>query len=161
MQNSKRIIYFFALLKFLIPFLLIHPTFELHRDEYLYLADSDHLAWGYIEMPPMLALMGAISKLLGGSFYTVYFWGGLLGALTMIVAGKIAVALKGDITAVYITCIAFLFSGFLRMHILFQPNMLDVFFWTLSAYYIIKWIDTSNKKYLYFIGICFGLGILS
>lgn len=161
MQNSKRIIYFFAFIKFIIPFVLIHPTFELHRDEYLYLADAEHLSWGFLEMPPMLAFMGAISKLFGSGFYPVYFWGGLIGALTMIVVGKIAMTLKGDITAVYIACIAFLFSGFLRMHILFQPNMLDVFFWTLSAYYIIRWIDTDHKKYLYFTGICFGLGILS
>lgn len=161
MQQSKKIIYFFALVKCLIPFLLIYPAFELHRDEYLYLADAAHLSWGYIEMPPLLALMGAISKWMGNGFYTVYFWDGLLGGLTVLVVGNIVLQLKGNITAVYIACISFLFSVFLRMHILFQPNILDVFFWTLSAYIIILWIDTNHKKYLYFLGISFGLGILS
>ena len=161
MQQSKKIIYFFALVKCLIPFLLIYPAFELHRDEYLYLADAAHLSWGYIEMPPLLALMGAISKWMGHGFYPVYFWDGLLGGLTVIVVGNIVLQFKGSITAVYIACISFLFSVFLRMHILFQPNILDVFFWTLSAYIIILWIDTNHKKYLYFLGISFGLGILS
>ena len=37
--------------------------YELHRDEYLYLSESDHLAWGYIEAPPLLSLLGYISSL--------------------------------------------------------------------------------------------------
>ncbi len=157
---SKYIIAITALIKLLIPFLLIHNAFELHRDEYLYLADSDHLAWGYIEMPPLLAALGYISKLLGGSVQTVYLWGGLFGAATAILTGAIVLRLKGNTTAVFIACLAYLCSAFLRMHILFQPNFLDVFFWTLSSYCIICWIDSNDKKYLYWLGISFGLGIL-
>ena len=160
MKKENLIIYSFALVKLLVPFLLIHAAFELHRDEYLYLADADHLAWGYIEMPPMLAVLGYISKLLGGTVHTVQLWGGVFGALTVIVVGKIAIQLKGNAFAVFIACLAFLCSGFLRMNILFQPNFLDVFFWTLATHYIIYWIDTEDKKYLYYLGICFGLGIL-
>ena len=158
--RSKYIIAFFALLKFLVPFLLIHHQFELHRDEYLYLADADHLAWGYIEMPPMLAVLGYLSKLMGGSVQSVYIWGSLFGACTIIVISKIVHRLKGNDTAVFIASLAFLCSGFLRMNVLFQPNFLDVFFWTLSSYYIICWIQTNENKYLYAIGISFGFGIL-
>ncbi len=154
------IIGIFALIKFLIPFVLIHPAFELHRDEFLYLADSDHMAWGYIEMPPLLAVLGYLSKLAGGSIYTVYFWSGLIGALTMMVTGKIVLQLKGNATAVFFACLSFLCAGFLRMHILFQPNILDVFFWTASSYCIISYINTNKYQYLYYLGICFGLGIL-
>ncbi len=160
MKKENLIIYGFALLKLLVPFLLIHSAFELHRDEYLYLADSDHLAWGFIEMPPMLAVLGYVSKLLGGTVHTVQLWGSVFGALTIIVVGRTVLQLKGNAFAVLIACLAFLCSGFLRMNILFQPNFLDVFFWTLSSFYIIKWIDTNNKKYLYYLGICFGFGIL-
>lgn len=163
MQSSTRSMYIiacFALIKLLIPFIFIHPDFDLHRDEYLYLADADHLAWGYIEMPPLLAFLGYISKLLGGTIFTVRLWGGISGALTVWAVGKIVLQLKGNSNAVFFACLAFLCAGFLRMNILFQPNFLDVFFWTLSSYYIICWIDTDQKKYLYFLGICFGLGIL-
>lgn len=161
MQNSKRIIYFFALVKFIIPFVFINAAFELHRDEYLYLADADHLAWGYIEMPPILAVLGYISKLFGSSFYTVYFWGSLFGAMTIALVGKIAIELKGNVYAVFIACLAFLCSAYLRMNILFMPNFLDAFFWTWGAYLIIKLINTNNKRFLYYLGICFGLGMLA
>lgn len=160
-QKSYLIIFAFAIIKFLVPFLFIHSAFELHRDEYLYLADADHLAWGYIEMPPMLAIMGAISKLWGTSFYTIYFWDALFGSATLVLVGKIVLQLKGNNYAVLIACLSFLTAGFLRIHILFQPNILDIFFWTLSSYYIICLIDTDDNKYFYYIGICFGLGILA
>lgn len=158
--RSNRIIACFALIKLLIPFVLIHPDFGLHLDEYLYLADADHLSWGYIEMPPLLAVLGFISKLLGGTVFTVRLWGGLTGALTVWIVGKTVLRLKGDSRAVFIACLAFLCAGFLRMHILFQPNFLDVLFWTLSSYFIVCLIDSNDKKYLYYIGLCFGLGIL-
>lgn len=141
--------------------MLIHPAFELHRDEYLYLADADHLAWGFIEMPPFLAFLGCISKLFGGSFYAVYFWGSLFGALTMVLIGKIVLRLNGNNYGIFIACLAFLCSGFLRLNALFQPNFLDVFFWTSSAYFLICLISSNHKKYLYLIGISFGLGMLS
>ncbi len=160
-QKSYLIIFAFAIIKFLVPFLFIHPAFELHRDEYLYLADADHLAWGYIEMPPMLAVMGAISKLGGTSFYTIYFWDALFGSATLVLVGKIVLQLKGNSYAVFIACLSFLTAGFLRIHILFQPNILDIFFWTLSSYLLIYWINTDDKKYLYYLGVCFGLGMLA
>ncbi len=159
-RNAHYLIGFFALLKLLIPFLLIHPSFDLQRDEYLYMADAGHLAWGYIEMPPLLAVLGFISNLLGGSANTVHMWGGIFGALTVLLVGKMVLQMKGDLWAVFIACLAFLCSGFLRMHVLFQPNFLDVFFWTAASYLIICWIDTEKTKYLYLLGICFGLGML-
>ena len=160
-QNSRRVIYFFALIKFLIPFLFIHSPFELHRDEYLYLADARHLDWGYIEMPPMLALLGFISNLFSASVYAVYFWSSLFGALTLIIVGKIVIELKGSVYAVFIACLSFLTSAYLRINILFMPNFLDGFFWTLSCFHIIKFINSHQNKYLYWLGVCFGLGFLS
>ena len=161
MSKNNRIIFLFALIKFSTPFLFIHHAFELHRDEYLYLADAQHLDWGFIEMPPILALLGRISLWFGSSFYAVHWWGALFGALTMILVGRIVQRLGGNSYAVSLACLSFLVSGFLRMHILFQPNFLDVFFWTLSCYYMIAWIQTNDKKFIYYIGICFGLGMLS
>jgi len=44
---------------------------------------------------------------------------------------------------------------------MFQPNFLDVFFWTLMAYGIIRHIQTNEPKGLYIAGIALGLGLLS
>lgn len=159
-KSTKYIIAFFVMIKLMVPFIFIHEQFELHRDEYLYLADADHLAWGFIEMPPLLAVLGYISKLMGGTIHSVQLWGGFFGAATMFLVGKIVVQLKGNTTAVFMACLGFLCSALLRMNILFQPNFLDIFFWTASSYCIILWLDSKKIKYLYLLGICFGLGML-
>jgi hypothetical protein len=47
------------------------------------------------------------------------------------------------------------------MHFLFQPNFLEIFFWTAIVYSIIFFIQTKQTKWLYILGISCGLGMLS
>jgi len=46
--------------KLALQFVLVNPVYELHRDEFLYLNQADHLAFGYICVPPFTALMSKI-----------------------------------------------------------------------------------------------------
>lgn len=161
MSKTTRLILLFALIKLLIPYLFIHPMYELHRDEYLYLSESDHLAWGYIEAPPLLSLLGYISGLLGKSIAVVRFWSAFFGALNIYLIGRLVQKLGGGMYACLLTCLGFLFAGYLRMNILFQPNFLELFFWTLNSYLVVRLIQTDNKKYLYLLGLSFAFSILS
>ncbi len=47
------------------------------------------------------------------------------------------------------------------MHYLFQPNFLEIFFWTLIAYSCIRYVQTQKNEWLYVLGISIGLGMLS
>jgi len=157
----RRLILLLALVKFLVPYLAIHPMYELHRDEYLYLAEADHLSWGYMEAPPLLALLGWISKLFGSSLMVVRFWATLFGAMTLWLVGHITLRLGGGIYAVLLACLGFLLSGFLRMHILFMPNFLEVFFWTLNFWFIIRLLQEERPRDLYGLALSLALGFLS
>ena len=150
-----------ALIKLLIPFIAIYPQYELHRDEYLYLAEGRHLVWGFEEAPPLLPFLGWISYVAGNSFFTVRIWGALLGALTALVLGAMVYRLGGKWLAQLIAGLCFLLSAYLRIHILFQPNILDVFFWSLIAYALVCFFQTQNNRWLYVAGVALGLGILS
>lgn len=60
----------FALLKFISGTALAgYGTYEPHRDEYRYLDYGRHLAWGYIEVPPLTALQSWLTLALGGIFF--------------------------------------------------------------------------------------------
>jgi hypothetical protein len=59
----------FVTLKLVLQFVLINPVYELHRDEFLYLNQADHLAFGYICVPPFTALISKIIYMLGGSIF--------------------------------------------------------------------------------------------
>jgi 4-amino-4-deoxy-L-arabinose transferase-like glycosyltransferase len=154
-------IFVLAILKFAIPFFLQHPVYELHRDEFLYLEQGHHLAWGYMEVPPMLSWLAWITNSFGGSFFWVKFWPSFFGALTLIVTCRMVKELGGALFAILIAGFCIMFTAFLRVHFLFQANFLDIFWWTLSAYFITRFINTKHIKYLYCIGFAFGCGWLA
>ena len=166
MKNEKiidhnKLIYFLAILKFIIPFILVSSFYELHRDEYLYLAEAKHVAWGYMEVPPMLSFLGWIANLFGATMFWVKLWPGLFGAATFIITAKIVTDLGGKIVAIVLCFLAFILTGYIRLFYLFHPNFLDVFFWTLMAFAVFKFIITNQHKWLYLLGISAGLGMMS
>jgi hypothetical protein len=56
MKNNNRLLYFLAFVKFILPFFLQNSIYEPHRDEFLYLAEGRHMAWGFMEVPPLLSV---------------------------------------------------------------------------------------------------------
>ena len=150
MRKVPIIILLLAAGKFVLPFLLHHPAYELHRDEYLYFAQGQHLDFGFLENPPLIGLLGWISSLLGGSFFWIKFWPALFGAFTLLLACGIARQLGGGLYAQGITALGMLFSAYLRVHFLFQPNFLDIFWCAAAAYSFLRYANTEDKKYLYF-----------
>jgi len=150
-----------ALVKFALPFFLQHPVYELHRDEFLYLEQGHHLAWGYMEVPPMLSWLAFLTHALGGSFFWVKFWPCLFGAFTVIITCRMVQEMKGGLFAIFIAGLCIILSGYLRLNFLFQPNFLEVFWWSLAAYFIIRFINTNQVKYLYLVGFAFGFSWLA
>ena len=147
-----------AIVKFLIPFVLVASVFELQRDEFLYYQQGQHLALGYLENPPMFSYLAIISSWMGGTEWTVKFWPALFGALTVIVACKITARLGGKGFAQFLTGFGMITGAFLRIHILFQPNILDIFFWTCCLYFLVRYVQTNNSKNIFWIAICIALG---
>src|SRR6185437_4352554 len=89
----------FILLKFLLQYLLYNPYYDLQRDEYLYLDQANHPAWGYVSVPPVTAWFSAIIQFLGNSVFWVRFFPALFGALTLVVVWKAIEELKGNLYA--------------------------------------------------------------
>jgi 4-amino-4-deoxy-L-arabinose transferase-like glycosyltransferase len=158
MRRTEIIIILLALLKFVLPFLIVDGTFELHRDEYLYYEQGQHLDFGYLENPSLIGFLAHASAFLGGTYFWIKFWPALFGALTLLVTCKIAKELGGSVYAQIIAGLGILFSAYLRIHFLFQPNFLDIFFWTMSAYFLIRFCKTKEDKYLLLLCVSLALG---
>jgi len=158
MKQAKpdwRIIILLAIVKFCLPFILQSPVYELQRDEYLYYQQGLHLDLGYLENPPLLSYLGTISSWLGGSEFWIKFWPSLLGACTVVVTCLVAAEFGGRLFAQLIAGLGILTGAYLRMHSLFQPNILDIFFWTLAIYFFVRFIKTTETRFLY--GFIFSL----
>ena len=155
---NKLVIFLLAGLKFLIPFLLIHPAFQLQRDEYLYYQQGQHFDLGYLENPPLLSYLGYISSWFGNKEWLVRFWPGFVGSLTVLTTCLTTARLGGKAFAQFLAGLGIITGAFLRVHILFQPNILDIFFWTCSLYFLVKFIQTNDQKDLLWFAICLALG---
>src|SRR5690349_12316914 len=130
MIKKNLLLLFFIALKFVLQFTLIHPVYDLHRDEYLHLDQGNHLAAGFLSVPPFSSWIAWIIQQLGGSEFWVKFFPALFGALTIVVVWKAIEALKGGLFALVLGATCVLFSALLRLNTLFQPNSFDVLAWT-------------------------------
>lgn len=161
MKQKNWILVGFILLKFLLQYLLINPNYDLHRDEYLHLDQANHLAWGFLSIPPVTSWLSYIISLFGNTIFWVKFFPALFGALTILVVWKTIEELKGDLFALVLGATCLLFSALLRLNFLYQPNSLDVLCWTVFYFTLVKYINSENAKYLFIGGFIFAVGFLN
>jgi hypothetical protein len=147
-----------AIVKFLLPLFLQSPVYELQRDEYLYYQQGQHLALGYLENPPLLGYLGWISSWFGDSAAWIKLWPCLFGAGTLVITCLIVAELGGRLFAQFLAALGIITGAYMRVHFLFQPNMLEIFFWTLCFFFLVRYINTRNENYIYGIALSLALG---
>jgi hypothetical protein len=90
-----RLVIGFAALTILIHF-LTNGAYGYFRDELYFMACGDHLAWGYVDLPPMVALVARFSRAaMGDSLFALRFFPALAGGATVAIAGILAWELGG------------------------------------------------------------------
>ncbi len=161
MTKKTIILIGFIALKFLLQFLLLSPVYDLQRDEYLHLDQANHLAWGYVSVPPFTSWTSYIIQLLGNSIFWIKFFPAAYGALTMYVVWKAIEELKGSLFALILASTGVLFSVLLRLNDLYQPNSFDVLSWTALYFVALRYFKTENTKWLFIGAVIFGVGFLN
>jgi hypothetical protein len=161
MKKETLVLLGFIGLKFILQFLLLSPEYDLHRDEYLHLDQANHLAWGYLSVPPFTSWTSYIIQVAGNSIFWVKFFPALYGALTLYVVWKTIEALNGNLFALVLGATCILFSAILRLNTLYQPNSFDVLSWTTLYFVLIKYIRTEHTKWLFIGAVAFALGFLN
>lgn len=138
-------------------------NYGFHRDELLHLSASEHLDWGFMEFPPLIGAIGKASYFLFDySLFGVRLFPTLAGVAILVLCCLMVIQLGGKQKATLLAGICILaFLPFYRNHTLFQPVAFDQLFWTLGFYYVIKFINSENKRYLILLGITLGLGLMN
>lgn len=149
------------MLKFFLQFWLLSSEYDLQRDEYLHLDLGNHLAWGYLSVPPFTAWTSYSIQILGNSIFWIKFFPALYGALTIYVVWKAIEELNGSLFALVLGAICVLFSVLLRLNMLYQPNSFDVLCWTTLYFVLLKYINTENSKWLFIGAGVFAVGFLN
>ena len=160
-KTASLILFLLVLAKFIVQYLVVHPAYDLHRDEYLHLDQANHLAWGYASVPPVTSLVSLIIQKLGNTEFWVKFFPALFGALTIVVVWKTAARLGGKLFATSAAGVAVLLSSLLRINMLYQPNSLEILCWTSLFYFLIRYIREEQARWLYWAGFIFAIGFLN
>ena len=164
LYSTTFVLIILSLFKFLFHFVVnLNGAYGFFRDEFYYIACSNHLAWGYVDQPPFSILMLKISRLiLGDSLLAIRFLPALLGALTVFVSGKIAKELGGGIFAQAAVAICVIIAPIiLAFNTYYSMNSFDIFFWALSFYLLILIIKNDDKNLWYLLGLIIGLGLMN
>jgi hypothetical protein len=130
-------------------------------DELYYLACGDHLAWGYVDQPPLIALIAKISRtVFGDSLQSIRLFPALAGAAKVLLTGLIARELGGRRFAQGLAALAFLLaSGFLATDSFLSMNSFEPLFWMGCAYLLIRIIRTGNQRLWLGFGVLAGIGL--
>src|SRR5882757_5333838 len=80
--------------------LLTATSYGIFRDELYYLACSQHLDWGYVDQPPLIALITWFARhVFGESLYGLRLLPALAGGALVWLAGKLAREMGGGTIA--------------------------------------------------------------
>jgi len=143
--------------------LLFNGNLEYHRDELLYFSLGQHPDFGFASVPPMIGWIAWIMQnIFGYSLFAVRLFPAIMSGVMVLIVADMARELGGKRFASILAAVGFIISVYgLRTFSLYQPVHLDVFFWTMTFYLVIKYINSENSKYFIWFGIIAGLALLN
>src|SRR5262245_53034788 len=135
--------------------------YGIFRDELYYLACAEHLDWGYVDQPPMIAVLTWISvKLLGTSLLALRFLPAVAGAVLVWITGEIARELGGGRTAQALAAIAVALAPiYAVMHHWMTMNAFEPLIWMGSVWCIVRAMNRNQPRYWLAFGVLIGLGM--
>ena len=147
----------------LILHLLAIRQYGFHRDEFLYLVQGDHLMWGYLEVPPFIAILGKVATtIFGTDLGGIRLFPLMASMLTLFLIWRMVLLLGGDNNAILLAGIAYVINpAFLRSGLLFQPVVFNQLWWTLCAYLLIRLIKYERRWDWRWLGVAAGVGFLT
>ena len=160
--TATRIVLALALAKLLLH-LITARGYGIFRDELYYLACSRHLAWGYVEFPPLIAVLTrAVTALLGESLFAVRLLPAVAGAALVVLTALIARELGGGRFAQGLAGLAVIVApGWLSIDHTLNTNAFEPLFWTGCAWLAIRALKTGDSRYWLWFGAVAGLGLLN
>src|ERR1017187_7768763 len=130
-------------------------------DELYNLALARHLAWGYVDVAPMIALIGRIELILfGSSLSAIRLTPALAGAALVLLTGAITRQLGGRRFAQGLAALCVLLApGFLALDHFLNVNAFEPLCWMGCALLLIRIVNTGREKLWLWFGLLAGLGL--
>ncbi|MEL7162155.1 MAG: glycosyltransferase family 39 protein, partial [Bacteroidota bacterium] len=137
--------------------------YGLHRDEFLYLSEGSHPAWGYMEGPPVIGWVAGLSKLVfGSSVLAAKVPVLLVGLASVYLLLRLVREFGGGKHAQLVAGAAWVLSpAYLGSNALFQPVSFNQFCWLLIGLALVRTIKYRRPRDWYVLGGVTGLALLT
>jgi len=145
--------------------LLIHCIFnnryDYFRDEFDYLACAKHLAWGYVDQPPLIPWLTRLCLLtLGGSLRAIRLLPALAMSGAVVLTAMIARDLGGRAFAMICAAAAVAASPvYLNAGSMLTTNCLEPVLWSGCAYIAILTAKHNQPRHWFWFGVVAGIGM--
>ncbi|MHB1700301.1 MAG: ArnT family glycosyltransferase [Acidobacteriaceae bacterium] len=168
LRQALRLAAIFAAIKLLFQFALTlytqHLGYGYFRDEFYYIACGRHLAWGFVDHGPIVALQARLGELLfGDSLFAIRILSALAGAFAVFLTGVLAWSLGGRRPAQALAMFALILApeyigvdGYLSMNS-WEP----VFWMTCVLALILLQQGRSPVRWWIIFGAAAGVGLLN
>jgi hypothetical protein len=132
-------------------------------DELYFLACGQHLAWGYVDFPPLTAFQAWLTRtLFGDSALSIRLFPALAGAGVVLVTGAMARRLGGGRFAQALAAVVVLAAPvYLAFSTYLSMNPVDVLVWSGLAYVVIRLVQTGDVRLWAAFGALAGIGLLN
>jgi hypothetical protein len=160
LDSGMAIIWAIALAK-LVFHIYFNNRYGYFRDEFDYMSCGDHLAWGYVDQPPLIPFLIHISRaVLGDSLRAIRFIPALASSLLVVQTAVLARELGGRRYALLLSAIcAVVAPQYLSNGSLLTTNCLEPLLWMGCAYFVILAIKRNNPRYWLWLGVVASLGL--
>ena len=158
--RSRAMLFALACCKLLIQLAGINH-YGFFRDELYYIACGQHLAWGYVDQPPLIAFVAWFARhSLGTSLFATRLVPVLAGAAVVYATGRIAAELGGGLFAQFLAAIAILLApAYLAFDAFLSMNAFEPLFWLLCAWIAIRIVKGASPRFWLLFGVVAGLGL--
>lgn len=130
---------YFAFFKLFLHF-IFNSNYGYFRDELYFIACGEHLAFGYPDHAPLVALIIKIERaILGDSLFALRFSSALAGAFKVFLTALLVREFGGKRFATFLACLCVLCAPvYLAIDNLFSMNPLEPVFWMLCVYFAVR-----------------------
>jgi len=141
--------------------LATNTTLGFHTDELYYLDAGRHPAFGYVDFPPIVPLLGRIeTALLGVSPWTLRLLPSLLGGFLVALSGLYVRRLGGSLRLQGIALLTAIAAPYLLgTNWVFQTVTFDQVTWMVALYWFLCLVIDRRPVYWTYLGITLGIGL--
>jgi hypothetical protein len=124
-----------------------NPHYGFFRDELYFIACGRHPALGYVDQPPLVPLLAALSQAPGLSLFALRAIPALFSGASIYVTCLLARELGGSVFAAVVAAIAaFLSPVLMSFGMKISTDTPGLFFWPLSALLVLRLVKGGNPR---------------